>query len=175
MKPDDNKTKTRQELINTAAAAYMELFVRMQLTAVAHWLMFELTFAQARALIILAAKKALTVSQLAKLMDVGNPTASILVQKLVERGLVTRTEDDVDRRQTVVRLSEKGAEIGAGRRSEREKQWQHWLSQLSDEEISGLAHGLNALLVVMNEDGPSIADSDSKVDKEQRPPAPKPQ
>lgn len=135
----------------------------MQSAAVAHWLMFELTFAQARALIILAAKKALTVSQLARLLDVGNPTASILIQKLVERGLVTRTEDDADRRQTVVRLSEKGAEIGAGRRSERAQQWQRWLSQLNDEELSGLAHGLSALLAVVHAEAQSAPDKTAKV------------
>lgn len=152
MKPNENETETREQLINTTASAYMDLYIKMQSAAVAHWLMFELTFAQARALIILAAKKALTVSQLARLLDVGNPTASILVQKLFERGLITRTEDDTDRRQTVLRLSEKGAEIGAGRRSERERQWQHWLSQLSDDELSGLANGLSALLKVMETD-----------------------
>jgi DNA-binding MarR family transcriptional regulator len=165
MKTDENQNETRQELINSAASAHMELFAMMQSAAVSHWLMFELTFAQARALIILAAKKALTVSQLAKLMDVGNPTASILVQKLVERGLVTRTEDVVDRRQTVVRLSEQGKEIGAGRRSEREKQLQRWLNRLSDDEIDGLAHGLSALLVVINDEGQSPVDTDLGVDK----------
>jgi DNA-binding MarR family transcriptional regulator len=102
---------------------------------------------------------------LAKLLDVGNPTASILVQKLVERGLVTRTEDDADRRQTVVRLSEQGAEIGAGRRGEREKQWQRWLSQLSDEELRGLTHGLSALLKVVEADNQSEPDSISAIDK----------
>jgi DNA-binding MarR family transcriptional regulator len=153
MTTGNNRTVTRKKLIRTTAAAYMELFVTMQSAAVSHWLMFELTFAQARALIILAAKKALTVSQLARLMHVGNPTASLLVQKLVKRGLVTRTEDEADRRQTVVRLSEKGADIGAGRRSEREKQWQRWLSRLSDEDLGGLAHGLSALLRVIESDG----------------------
>jgi DNA-binding MarR family transcriptional regulator len=165
MKPDGNETETRRQLIRRTTAAYMDLFVMMQSAAVAHWLMFELTFAQARALILLASKKALTVSQLAKLLDVGNPTASILVQKLVERGLVTRTEDNTDRRQTMVRLSEKGEEIGAGRRSEREKQWQRWLRQLSDEELSGLAHGLSALLVVVDADAQSAPDGVSVMDK----------
>ena len=98
-------------------------------------------------------------------MDVGNPTASLLVQKLVERGLVTRTEDDTDRRQTLVRLSQKGADIGAGRRSEREKQWQHWLSRLSDEELSGLAHGLSALLAVIDSDSHLAPDGTSAPDK----------
>ena len=93
----------------------MDLFITMQFNAVSHWLMLELTFAQARALFMLAARKELTVSQLAKLLGVGNPTASILVQQLVERELVTRTEHTTDRRHTIIRLSPKGAEIGAGR------------------------------------------------------------
>jgi DNA-binding MarR family transcriptional regulator len=80
------------------------------------------------------------------------------VQQLVERGLVTRTEDEADRRQTLVQLSEKGAEIGAGRRSEREKQWQRWLVQLSDEELSALARGLGALQAVAQKDSQSISE-----------------
>src|SRR5688500_1722581 len=122
------KAQSRSRLVTTVVQAYMELFVMMQFSAVSHWLMLELTFAQARALIIVAARKELTVSQLAKLLGVGNPTASILIQQLVERGLVTRTEDAGDRRQTVIRLSAQGAAIGSGRRQEREKQWQRWLS-----------------------------------------------
>jgi DNA-binding MarR family transcriptional regulator len=111
--------------------------------------MLELTFAQARALIILAARKELTVSQLAKLLGVGNPTASLLVQGLVERGLVTRTEGTSDRRQTVLHLSAQGAEIGSGRRQEREKQWERWLSHLSDDDLYALARGLNAIMEVI--------------------------
>jgi DNA-binding MarR family transcriptional regulator len=149
MKPMKKTAQRRSELVNTIVQAYMELFITMQFNAVSHWLMLELTFAQARALFMLAARKELTVSQLAKLLGVGNPTASILVQQLVERDLVTRTEDPTDRRQTVVRLSQKGAEIGAGRREKREKQWQRWLSHLSDDELNALARGLSAIVEVM--------------------------
>jgi DNA-binding MarR family transcriptional regulator len=101
---------------------------------------------------MLAARKELTVSQLARSLDVGNPTASILVQQLVERDLVTRTEHADDRRHTVIRLSPKGAEIGAGRRKAREKQWQRWLSHLSDDELSALARGLDAIVKVVKKE-----------------------
>lgn len=148
-----SKEKTsRAELISTVVQDYMELFVTMQFNAVSHWLMLELTFAQARALIILAARKELTVSQLAKLLGVGNPTASILVQQLVERDLVTRTESTSDRRQTVIRLSRQGTEIGSGRRREREKQWQRWLSHLSDDDLSALARGLSSIIEVIKKE-----------------------
>ena len=146
------KEENRSGLVDTVVKAYLELFMTMQFNAVSHWLMLELTFAQARALFMLAARKELTVSQLAKLLDVGKPTASVLVQQLVERELVTRTEHETDRRHTIIRLSPKGEEIGAGRRREREKQWQRWLGQLSDEELTALAHGLSAIVAVVKKE-----------------------
>src|SRR5215216_5434611 len=121
MKQVKSIKEERPELVATVVKAYMDLFMTMQFNAVSHWLMLELTFAQARALFMLAARKELTVSQLAKSLDVGNPTASVLVQQLVERGLVTRTEQTSDRRHTILRLSPKGEEIGAGRRQARQK------------------------------------------------------
>src|SRR5690349_16059540 len=148
----NKKEQSRSALVTTIVETYMELFVIMQFNAVSHWLMLELTFAQARALIILAARRELTVSQLARMLGVGNPTASILIQQLVERGLVTRTEDSGDRRQTVVRLSAQGTEIGSGRRQEREKQWQRWLSHLSDDELDALARGLSAIIEVVKKE-----------------------
>jgi DNA-binding MarR family transcriptional regulator len=151
MKPTKEE-QGRSELVSTIVQAYMELFITMQFNAVSHWLMLELTFAQARALFMLSARKELTVSQLAKLLGVGNPTASILVQQLVERELVTRTEHAGDRRQMIVRLSTKGAEIGMGRRKAREKQWQRWLTHLSDEELQALAHGLSAIVAVVKKE-----------------------
>jgi DNA-binding MarR family transcriptional regulator len=142
----------RSELVSTIVKAYMEVFVIMQFNTVSHWLMLELTFAQARAVIILAARKELTVSQLAKLLGVGNPTASLLVQQLVERGLVTRTEGESDRRQTIIRLSTAGQELGSGRRQEREQQWERWLSRLSDEDLKSLARGFDAILEVIRQE-----------------------
>jgi DNA-binding MarR family transcriptional regulator len=152
MKQTKSTEQSRSELVSTIVQAYMDLFITMQFNAVSHWLMLELTFAQARALFMLAARKELTVSQLARLLGVGNPTASILIQQLVERDLVTRTEHTTDRRHTIIRLSQKGAEIGAGRRKEREKQWQRWLTHLSDDELNALARGLSAIVAVVKKE-----------------------
>ena len=162
MKTAKSKEHSRPELVSTIVQSYMELFVAMQFNAVSHWLMLELTFAQARALFILAARKELTVSQLAKLLGVGNPTASILVQQLVERGLVSRTEHPSDRRNTIISLSPKGAEIGAGRREAREKQWQRWLSNLNNDELSALARGLSALTNVVKKETEQLTQSISE-------------
>ncbi len=140
------------QIVGSVIEAYMDLFVMMQSAAVAHWLMFELTFAQARALIMLAAHESMSLSELAKLLKVGKATASVLVQGLVERGLVSRTENPSDRREVVICLSEKGMEIGAGRRSSREKQLQKWLGQLSEEDLGALWQGLGALKKVVKKE-----------------------
>lgn len=118
--------------------------------------MLELTFSQARALFILAARKGLTVSQLVELLNVGNPTVSILVRQLVKRGLATRTEQATDRRHTILSLSQKGAELGAGRRSARKKQWQRWLSNLRNDELGALASGLSALTNVVRKEAEKL-------------------
>ncbi len=136
---------SRDGLSRRAAESLMELFVMMQSAAFSHWLMFELTFAQARALILLAAHGELTVGQVAELLDVGKSTASILVQQLVSRGLVTRGERQGDRRVAVVSLSVRGQEIGAGRRRERQAQWRRWMGRLDETELAALDHGLEAL------------------------------
>ena len=162
MKTTKKKAQSRPELVSTIVQSYMELFVAMQFNAVSHWLMLELSFAQARALFILAAREELTVSQLAKILDVGKPTASILVQQLVELGLVTRTERPTDRRNTILSLSTKGAEIGAGRREAREKQWQRWLSNLNNDELSALARGLSALTNVVKKETEQLTQSVSE-------------
>jgi hypothetical protein len=52
----------------------------------------------------------------------------------------------------VIRLSDQGQEIGSGRRQEREKQWQRWLSHLSDEDLSALARGLDAIVEVIRKE-----------------------
>lgn len=162
----NKKEQSRSALVSTIVQAYMELFVIMQFNAVSHWLMLELTFAQARALIIIAARKELTVSQLAKLLGVGNPTASILIQHLVERGLVTRTEHTGDRRQTVIRLSAHGAEISSGRRQAREEQWQRWLKHLGDDELDALARGLSAIIEVVKRESQEDPQQSPALNKE---------
>lgn len=145
MKVKHPQTRARELKARQAARSFMDLFVMMQSAAFSHWLMFELTFAQARALILLAAHGELTVGQTARLLDVGKSTASILVQQLVSRGLVIRGERPGDRRVAVVRLSARGREIGAGRRRAREAQWRRWMSRLQDRELAALEHGLAAL------------------------------
>jgi DNA-binding MarR family transcriptional regulator len=79
----------------------------------------------------------------------GNPAASILVQQLVRQNLVERSEDQKDRRRTLVHLTDRGTELVKGRRDRREGKFRRRLSQLSEEELAGLLRGVNALAKIV--------------------------
>lgn len=58
--------------------------------------------------------KAISVGTLAGLMSVRPSTASKMVDRLVERGLVERTSHASDQRRTLVRLTDRGLSLRAG-------------------------------------------------------------
>lgn len=68
-----------------------------------------LTMAQLRALITLDDSGHLTVGQLAERLGIGMPSASSIVDRLVEEGLADRHQDPDDRRRIVVSPSEQGS------------------------------------------------------------------
>ena len=116
---------SRERLSEDILTTWMDFFIQMQYGSISNWLMHELSFAQARALIVIAAKKTQSLGQLA--------------------GLLERRENPHDRRSVDISLSAKGAEIGAGRRGAREGQWRRWLERMTEKELGELSRGLAAL------------------------------
>jgi DNA-binding MarR family transcriptional regulator len=96
----------------------------------------------------------LIISELAELLSMGNPAASILVQQLVEQGLVERSEDKKDRRRTYVRPTARGIALLAGRREQIRANLLRWLGHLGDDELAGLQRGLGALMRVVQAERP---------------------
>ncbi len=139
----------RAQLIKNTIQAFAELVMIQKLADIPGWIDIDLTVSQVRALYFLAARERLTISDLAKLLGMGKPAASILVQQLVEHQLAERSEDTVDRRRCWVRLAARGSELLIGRREMRESTFQGWLGQMKDDELSCLLKGITALLVVV--------------------------
>ncbi len=138
--------RSRGSLVSNAVSDFIDLYILTQSTSLTRGLMFELTFAQARALIVVSARKTLTVSGLASILGINKATASILIGRLVTRGLVTRRRDAGDGRRVLISLSRKGEEIGAGRKSARRRQWLRTFGRLNDPDLKALCRGLKALL-----------------------------
>ena len=70
----------------------------------------DLTMRQLHVLVAASQSEGVTVHELANALGTSAPTASGLVNRLAAKGLVTRVEDDADRRVRHVQLTEKGQE-----------------------------------------------------------------
>jgi DNA-binding MarR family transcriptional regulator len=131
-----------------ALQAYLDLGDAIRLVALPSWLTADLTISQAKALFMLANHGPLAVSELAGRLGLGNPAASILVQALVEQGMVERTEDLKDRRRMLVYLTSQGIKMTSTPREQREARLRPMLSQLNDDELAGLLLGVKALVKI---------------------------
>ncbi len=75
------------------------------------WLNIDLTMPQLKILFLLYTRGAQSMGQLAKPLSVKLSTVTGIVDRLIERQLVTREEDPHDRRMVVTRLTDKGHQI----------------------------------------------------------------
>ena len=112
----------------------------------AEWLSLDLTMGQLKALFVLTTQGPLSVGTLGRTLAIGEPAASLLVDKLVERGLAGREDDPEDRRRTLVVPSAEAMALAVRLRRARDEQLTGWLVRLSDSELGDLHRGLKALL-----------------------------
>jgi DNA-binding MarR family transcriptional regulator len=108
------------------------------------WLSLDLGMGQLKAMMVLA-KQRLTVGGLARALNLSEPSASLLVEKLVTRGLAARETDPADRRRTMVVATEEGGLLVERLRRSRREQLAGWLEQMDERDMRALAQGLDAL------------------------------
>lgn len=65
----------------------------------------EISVAQMHALFFIHSRERMTIKELAETLSVSAPSASAMVDRLVEKGLVVREPDPEDRRRVFVRIS----------------------------------------------------------------------
>lgn len=70
----------------------------------------DLSAPQMNMIMMIRFREAVSVSELAELLSVSPPSVSTMADRLVERGLLTRTPCDQDRRKVVIRVSPEAIE-----------------------------------------------------------------
>jgi DNA-binding MarR family transcriptional regulator len=70
----------------------------------------ELSSSQMNMVLMIRVRETVSVTQLASLLSVSPPSVSTMVDRLVERGLLTRTPSSEDRRKVVIRVSPEAIE-----------------------------------------------------------------
>ena len=118
------------------------------------WVDVELTMSQLKMMFVLSSgmgpadgTSGLRVGEVARGLGVTLPTVTAVMDKLVERGLVRRDEDPMDRRQHLCRLTTDGQallhRLMAGRRSFTNALLEH----LDSEELAAFLRGMQVLIV----------------------------
>jgi DNA-binding MarR family transcriptional regulator len=134
-----------EEMIERAAQAQREIGRALHAAADPAWLRLDLTMGQLKALILLSDPAALTVGGLADQLGIGKPAASLLVDRLVQLQLVTRTEDAQDRRRTLLALTPEGGALVVQLREGGVNRLRTLMGRLDDDDLAALVRGLQAL------------------------------
>jgi DNA-binding MarR family transcriptional regulator len=114
------------------------------------WLDVDMSMAQLKTFFTLASAPGeadgLRVSDMARRLGVTPPTASTLIDRLVERGLVDRREDPSDRRQHRCRLTPAGQELLARLYESGRWRSRSLLAALNEEELRLVRRTLEILI-----------------------------
>jgi DNA-binding MarR family transcriptional regulator len=100
------------------------------------WIELNLTLAQLKSLFFIAAKDKTNFKKLAEALGVTPPNVTGIIDRLVEQGLVTRTENPEDRRIMLLQATEKGQELLNNLRERHITQMSQVLSYLTNEELA---------------------------------------
>lgn len=152
MKRDDD---TRAARVQAALEAQRAAVKAMHAAYTPDWVHLDLSMGQLKALVALATVGNMNVGELADWLKTSKPSASILVDRLVQHGYVERMEDQDDRRRTLVSLTTSGSELVARIERNGGERMEGWMEQMSADDLAALTHGLRALAAVVSREGVS--------------------
>ncbi|MBO0687470.1 MAG: MarR family transcriptional regulator, partial [Candidatus Dormibacteraeota bacterium] len=112
------------------------------------WRSCELSLPQLRCLFLLTFHGPMSIGGVARGLGIGLPSASVLVDRLVEHGLVQRREDPMDRRRALASATEAGTALAERLRQGSVQTLNRWLTALDKKELEALVQGLGALVRV---------------------------
>lgn len=110
----------------------------------------DLTIQQLRVLDHLVKRPGLSVHELGSLLGVSDPTASGLVERLVEKRLVSRTDDTDDRRIRRLRPTDAGQDVMRQLDSMFERSLGVVLGELSTDDLELLCRAARAMLAALD-------------------------
>ena len=137
--------------METVTDQVMDFLSRLKKSGEAHILGvargLDLSFSQMRALFVLAdSRRELAVHELAAQLELSMATVGRAVQGLARADMVTRREDDHDRRVKRVRLSEHGRRFVDGLMQAHRDAVRECLESLNDHERDQLSRALSPIL-----------------------------
>jgi DNA-binding MarR family transcriptional regulator len=138
-------SEEQKQSIGEAIKLLFDCLYDLQRTVMQDWQSLNMSMAQLKVLMMLSFKGEKSISKLAEALSISHPTASQLVDRLVQAGLVERVEQATDRRFTLARLTEAGEQLAQRLWQGRMSHLQQSLAQLEQQDLTALRQGLRAL------------------------------
>jgi MarR family transcriptional regulator, organic hydroperoxide resistance regulator len=143
--------------------AFSSVFGRLMGYATTEWINVEISTAQIKVIFVLRFGGSHTVNQLAERLNIGQSTASHLVEKLVQAGYVLRIDSTTDRRIIDLHLTEQGRAMADRLSGVTHKGIiAQWLSKLTEDQRTTLGNNLHALLTIIHESPESYTNDEPK-------------
>ena len=118
---------------------------RERMMAFRSWLKGSLSLIHLHVLTVLEADGAIAMSRLAENLDVSVASATGIVGRMEERGLVARSHGETDRRVVLVQLTDSGIAIFRDMTEQRRRHLGAVLGRLTTDELAALLTGLRAM------------------------------
>jgi DNA-binding MarR family transcriptional regulator len=116
-----------------------------------HWLRGSLSLVHLHVLTVLEADGPLAMSKLAEALDVSVASATGIIDRMEQRGLVERRREPDDRRLVLVHKTDAGDSVFRDLAMDRRKHLATLLDRMTDAELEGFLTGLRAMRRVRTE------------------------
>ena len=113
--------------------------------AMRHWKAGRLSLVHLNVLFVLHADGPIPMRGLAESLDVSQASATGIVDRMEQRGLLERQRDAEDRRVVKVAISDEGRRLIAGMAAERREHLAQVLDELTDDELAAFLVGARAM------------------------------
>ncbi len=135
--------------LDALVCSFSAVFGKLMGYATTDWINIDMSLAQIKVVMVLHYLGSHTNHQLAERLQIGAPTASHLVKKLVQAGLASRLETASDRRLVEVHLTDQGHALVKNLSGARDRIIAEWVVQLTVEQRQTLEASLQALLTII--------------------------
>jgi DNA-binding MarR family transcriptional regulator len=142
METKGNKEQLIQSTLELGDKGFRELFVFLP----KEWLSLDLTAGQLRALLLLFTNGPTRMSDISSTLGVSMATATGVIDRMVERGIVVRESDPNDRRIVLCRVSPEGEKLVSGLWHSWSKRGEEMLRALDRPKLLAVRAMLEALL-----------------------------
>ena len=141
----NGETAERRKLVEDLLGELTSWNPRERMAEFKTWLKGSLSLIHLHVLSILGAEGPLTMSKLADAIDVSVASATGIVSRMEQRGLVERQHSDADRRLVIVRATERGDHVLEVMARHRRIRLGKVVGHLTDEEIQAFLIGIQAM------------------------------